>query len=195
MKKIFLALMLALATVGAQAQITAPVVEEKPETDARYLAGAVPEENGQVYLTRTIDVPASLSQAEVMQRLDAWLTRCTKDERMLSNQRLTQPAANVLHHNCVLELTFSKSFISHDFANINYVIVLTAQPGKVTMEMKRITYKYNDGNKMQKYSGEELISDKYALNKKGRLIYGYKKFRMKTIDLMDELAVSLQGVF
>jgi hypothetical protein len=196
MKKLF-TILLACATMSTSiAQITAPVIEEKPETDIRYMAGAVPEVNGKVVLTRTVEVPAGLTQQEVMNRVDAWLVRCTKDERMHYNQRLPKAADNELQHSYSMELTFSKSFLAHDFAELAYVLAVRHDGGQLIMEMSHINYKYNENNKLNKYTAEEMIVDKYALNKKKtKLIFGFKKFRMKTIDLLDELQVSLQNEF
>ncbi|MBR3028077.1 MAG: DUF4468 domain-containing protein [Bacteroidales bacterium] len=196
MKKLF-SILLACATMSTSiAQITAPVIEEKPETDIRYMAGAVPEVNGKVVLTRTVEVPAGLTQQEVMNRVDAWLVRCTKDERMHYNQRLPKAADNELQHSYSMELTFSKSFLAHDFAELAYVLAVRFEGGQLIMEMSHINYKYNENNKLNKYTAEEMIVDKYALNKKKtKLIFGFKKFRMKTIDLLDELQISLQNEF
>ena len=196
MKKLF-TILLACATMSTSiAQITAPVIEEKPETDIRYMAGAVPEVNGKVVLTRTVEVPAGLTQQEVMNRVDAWLVRCTKDERMHYNQRLPKAADNELQHSYSMELTFSKSFLAHDFAEMAYVLAVRYEGGQLIMEMSHINYKYNENNKLNKYTAEEMIVDKYALNKKKtKLIFGFKKFRMKTIDLLDELQISLQNEF
>ena len=196
MEKLF-TILLACATMSTSiAQITAPVIEEKPETDIRYMAGAVPEVNGKVVLTRTVEVPAGLTQQEVMNRVDAWLVRCTKDERMHYNQRLPKAADNELQHSYSMELTFSKSFLAHDFAELAYVLAVRYEGGQLIMEMSHINYKYNENNKLNKYTAEEMIVDKYALNKKKtKLIFGFKKFRMKTIDLLDELQVSLQNEF
>lgn len=196
MKKLF-TILLACATMSTSiAQITAPVIEEKSETDIRYMAGAVPEVNGKVVLTRTVEVPAGLTQQEVMNRVDAWLVRCTKDERMHYNQRLPKAADNELQHSYSMELTFSKSFLAHDFAELAYVLAVRYEGGQLIMEMSHINYKYNENNKLNKYTAEEMIVDKYALNKKKtKLIFGFKKFRMKTIDLLDELQISLQNEF
>lgn len=194
MKKLFLALMLAIASShNIDAQITAPAVEQRAETDARYLAGAIPVVDGHAQITRTIEVRPELSTEQVMQLMDQWLVRCTKDDRIRANQRLEPTPATCLQQMFTLELTFSKSFISHDFADVCYVLVLDAsQAGQVQMTMTRIYYRYNEGSKPVKYMAEELISDDIAINKKGKIVYGYKKFRIKTIDLMDELAASLQ---
>ena len=196
MKKIFTILIACATLTTSIAQITAPVIEEKSETDNRYMAGAVPEVDGKVVLTRTVEVPAGLTLQEVMNRVDAWLIRCTKDERMHYNQRLPKRTDNELQHSYSMELTFSKSFLAHDFAEMAYVLAVRYDGGQIIMEMSHINYKYNENNKPNKYTAEEMIIDKYALNKKKtKLIFGFKKFRMKTIDLLDELQISLQNEF
>ncbi len=196
MKKLLTLLVALITLTTATAQITAPVVEEKPDNDSKYMVGAVPEVDGKVVLTRTVEVPAGLTQQEVMNRVDSWLVRCSKDERMHFTQRLPKPADNELQQTYSLELTFSKSFISHDFAELAYVLAVRHTGNQLVMEMSHIYYKYNENNKLNKYTAEEMISDKYALNKKKtKLVFGYKKFRMKTIDFMDELQTSLQNEF
>jgi hypothetical protein len=196
MKKIFTILIACATLTTSMAQITAPVIEEKSETDNRYMAGAVPEVDGKVVLTRTVEVPAGLTLQEVMNRVDSWLIRCTKDERMHYNQRLPQRADNELQHSYSMELTFSKSFLAHDFAELAYVLAVRYEGSQLVMEMSHINYKYNENNKLNKYTAEEMIVDKYAMNKKKtKLIFGFKKFRMKTIDLLDELQISLQNEF
>lgn len=196
MKRSLLALVaLLLLVTSVSAQITAPAVEKRAETDSKYLAGAVPEHDGHCYLSRSVEVPAQLSQEEVMQRLQTWIDRCMKDERVMYHQPLPAPADNQMMHSVLMRLTFSQSMLSHDFSDMAYVIYLTSTPGKVVMNLERITYKYRDGEKETRYPAEEMISDGYALSKKGRLVIGYKRFRIKTIDFMDELQVSLQKMF
>lgn len=193
MKKIFFALLLALATVSIQAQITSPVVEARPETDQKYMVGAVPVIDGHATITRQLDVQPGTDAAQVMQIVDQWLQRCMHDDRVRYHQRLDAAQPATIQHSITMELTFSKSFISHDFADLSFVLQLDASvPGHVTMQMTRIFFRYNEADKPTKYAAEELISDEVAFNKKGKLIFGYKKFRLKTIDLMDELAISLQ---
>lgn len=195
MRKIFLALMLALATINyTQAQITTPTVEEKPDTDVKYQKGAIPVIDGHATLTREIEIGATLTNDELMQRLDVWMQRCMRDERVHYQKRLEAPRPLTIHQSVVFELTFSKSFISHDFSDMSYIIILdaAAKPGKVIMQMSRISFKYAEAEKPVKYLAEDMISDDTAFTKKGRIIRGYRKFRMKTIDLMDELAASLR---
>ena len=197
MKNLFTTLLFALLSLNAAtAQITSPVVEERPETDSKYMTGAVPERDGYVVLSRTIELPTGISKDEVMQRVSSWLDRCSKDERMHFAQRLPNPSDNEMQHTYSMELTFSKSVLAHDFCDITYVLAVRYEGTSLIMEMSRINYKYRENDRVNKYTAEEMITDKMALNKKKtKLIFGFKKFRIKTIDLIDELQISLQNEF
>ena len=177
--------------LSATAQITAPTVQPRSETDTRYMAGAVLEHGGYAYLTRTIETDKSAE--ELMPVLDAWLQRCMNDSRIEYQRRLAPKADNLLQHSVMIQLTFSQSFLSHDWADMSYVLTLEALPGKVVMNLERISYKYREGDDVVKYMAEEIITDSQAITKKGKLVLGYKKFRIKTIDLMDEFETSLRS--
>lgn len=196
MKKTLL-LILSLLTFGiTQAQITAPAVEEKADTDVKYLAGAIQEVDGKVEINRTIDLPAGMTNTEALSIIDQWLNRCVKDARVRREIRLPQPSDNAISHSFMMEITFSQSFLSHDWVDFNFVLTMTVADGKVGMKMQRLRYDYTENGKVTHYSGEELVSDKYALNKKKTKIFpSYKKFRIQTINLLDELQVSLEKEF
>lgn len=192
MRRVIFSLLLLVTFIVAQAQISAPASTEKPDTDPKYLAGAVIDDNGEAVLRRTVALAPGRSQSEVMNMLDGWLIRCMNDQRVRHSVRLEQPAANELQQHCVMELTFSQALLAHDFADLSYVLVLKAESNQVVMEMHKISYKYRGGDKVQKYAAEDMITDKVALNKRqDKMVLGYKKFRMKTIDFMDELQASL----
>ena len=180
----------------SMAQITTPAVEVKPDTDPKYLEGAVPVVDGLVVFTRTVSLPKDISHKEVMTKMEAWLDRCMKDDRIHESVRLPDSNSNQLQQTCTMEVTFSKSFLSHDFTEMTYVLSLTAEKNQIVIEMSHIYYRYRTGDKMEKYKAEEWITDEVALNKKHtKMIYGFKKFRMKTIDMVDEFQASLQKEF
>jgi colicin import membrane protein len=59
--------------------------------------------------------------------------------------------------------------------------------------MDNISYYYDEERQPQKYTAEEWITDRNALNKKGtKLLPLCGKFRVKTIDAFDEICSSLQ---
>ena len=56
------------------------------------------------------------------------------------------------------------------------------------MEVEKIRFNYREGK--EKYTAEEWIVDKYALNKaKTKLVRGLAKWRRKTVDFVDDLAL------
>ena len=193
MKRILSILLLLTTLIQASAQITAPTVTPKEDNDSRYLVGAVPEVDGNIVFTREIALSDGITPELAMAKASEWLNRIAQDERTLYHQELDQPADNMLRHSYILELTFSHSAFSHDFAHISYVLDVRIEGKKAWLSMSHITYKYTELNKTTKYRAEDMISDEISLNKKKDKIYpGYRRFRVKTIDLVDELQTSLQ---
>ncbi len=85
-------------------------------------------------------------------------------------------------------LTFTANFISLDQTQFSYVLEAKEQNGNASLTMSNLRYNYKQNNKMERYSAEEWIVDKYAVNKKHtRLLPITGKFRRKTIDRKNEL--------
>ena len=56
--------------------------------------------------------------------------------------------------------------------------------------MEKVRYSYREGK--EKYTAEEWITDKYALNKaQTKLVRGLAKWRRKTVDFVDDLAAGV----
>ena len=65
---------------------------------------------------------------------------------------------------------------------------MTCQPEKSVLEVEKIRFNYREGK--EKYTAEEWIVDKYALNKaKTKLVRGLAKWRRKTVDFVDDLCL------
>lgn len=78
--------------------------------------------------------------------------------------------------------------MSLDRTKILYQLTATCQPEKCTLEVEKIRFNYREGK--EKYTAEEWITDKYALNKaQTKLVRGLAKWRRKTVDFVDELAL------
>ena len=85
-------------------------------------------------------------------------------------------------------IVFRSSALSLDRTLTNYQITVTCKPGQCLMEIEKIRFSYRE---TERYTAEEWITDKYALNKsKTKLIRGLAKWRKKTIDFADELFAS-----
>ncbi|MDR2914413.1 MAG: DUF4468 domain-containing protein [Tannerella sp.] len=153
------------------------------DDDRKYLAGAVPEVDGKVVFTRNFDLPG-VDQNSIYEYVYNWL-----DNRMKANGNGSRIAFSEKEKGQIVAsgeeyLVFSNSALSLDRSMMSYNLVILCKPGKCEMQLERIRYNYEDN----KYTAEEQIADDVALNKKKTAIYrGYKKFRVKTIDYVDEL--------
>lgn len=203
MKRFFLLIALALGCAAAtQAQITAPVTENQASTenpDAKYLVPLPLEPTGQVYLERVLTLPEGTNAEETVAKLKDWMDRCMKDSRIISSTPVEAEEPNTLQMMVNQEIVFSQSFLTLDNGQMNYLLQTSVKDGKIILQMRRISFRYNGDNpdrKMLRISAEEYIADKVALNKKGdKIIRAYRKFRVKTVDLIDEYESSLKMAF
>lgn len=198
-RTLFAALVIAATCITTvNAQITGPAKTEAnspdaPKYAAKYLRGGVPEVNGKVVLSRDFDMPAGFDREATIEKISNWLVRCSKDDRMSQFSRLETTLPLTAQTFIIQKLVFSKSFISLDQCDLQYVLTVSVVEKGIHMEMSKIIYKYNENDKLNTYKAEEMITDKVSLRKNGLSIYpGYKKFRMKTIDLLDEYQTSLK---
>lgn len=160
------------------------------EDDSRYLAGAVPEENGKVVFSKTFNV-AGMSKQEIMQRTQAWMDGLLKSYQNTSRILLTDEENGNVVGNADHYLVFSSSGLSLDRARLQFMLTATVQPENLTLMLNRIRYVYNDTGKETTYPAEEMISDDFALNKaRTKLVRGVAKFRRKTVDYVDSLFLS-----
>lgn len=165
--------------------LTVQAQEKKNEKDdSQYLAGAVPEVDGKIVFTKEYQIPG-MSQEEIFNRVQKWLdTRLKKNE---NNSRIVY--ANEEKGQLVglgeEWIVFRSSALSLDRTEIQYQVSVTSQPEKCLMEIEKIRFEYREGE--EKYTAEEWIADKYALNKsKTKLVKGLAKWRRKTVDFMDD---------
>ena len=160
------------------------------QDDAKYLAGAVPVEDGYVTFRQTFKAP-SLSQKDIYQSMLLWATqKFQKNEQFPQNQLITQDeAAGELGAVGEEYLTFSSSFLSLDRTRIYYQCRVKCLPGECTVELSHIRYWYDEARDGGvRYSAEEIITDEHGLNKsKTKLARVVGKFREKTIDFKDQL--------
>ena len=156
--------------------------------DSKYLAGAVPEVDGKVVFSKEFSIPG-MSQEEIYNRMMEWLTgRLAKNENT-SRIVYTDEEKGLIVGTGDEWIVFSSSALSLDRTKINYFASIIALPEKCILEIEKIRFSYRDGK--EKYTAEEWITDKYALNKaKTKLVRGLAKWRRKTVDFVDELCLS-----
>lgn len=174
MKAFFFLLLLLPCTVIAQ---------ENP----KYLAGAIPEVDGKVVFKRSVSSP-QLSTYQIFAKIMKMAQERFKTDG--------DEKGRVLYSNpdkgsivCWGEeyMIFTQKALVLDRAQINFQVVYTCKEGVCEMEVSRIRYLYSPDTQKPIYA-ENWITDKYAYDqKRNKLIRGSDKFRIKTIDLVDNL--------
>ncbi|MBD9094232.1 MAG: DUF4468 domain-containing protein [Bacteroides oleiciplenus] len=177
--------LLVLLCVCLPATVFADQNKDKDD-DSRYLAGAVPEVDGKVVFTKEFSIPG-MSQEEIFKRMQNWM-----EARLKKNENTSRVVYTNLEEGQIVGtgdewIVFSSSALSLDRTKILYQLSVVCAPEKCTMEVEKIRYVYREGK--EKYTAEEWIVDKYALNKaKTKLVRGLAKWRRKTVDFVDDLA-------
>lgn len=190
---LFLVLFLACVPVSMIAQD-----KNDDDDDSRYLVGAVPEVDGKVVFSKEFSVPG-LSQEQIYERVLNWMTQRLKENKNVDSRVVySDPAKGMIAGVGEEWLVFKSSALSLDRSLLNYQITVACQPAKCLVEVEKIRYTYRE---KEKYTAEEWITDKYALNKtQTKLVRGLAKWRKKTVDFTDELfagvaqALSASGV-
>ena len=195
MKKIAIIAIVALSSLNLWAQDNTwerPEVEEtevsKEVKDAKYLKGAVPEVNGKVVFSTSINAPGKTAD-EVFDIVKTYLVKMTGEK---NQQAASLVVDNKEKHELGATfnewLVFKSNSIMLDQTRMLYVLKVRCSDGKANIEMTNIRYVYDEARKAMRYTAEEWITDKEALNKKGtRLLPVSAKFRRKTIDRKDFL--------
>ena len=195
MKKIAIIAIVALSSLNLWAQDNTwerPEVEEtevsKEVKDAKYLKGAVPEVNGKVVFSTSINAPGKTAD-EVFDIVKTYLVKMTGEK---NQQAASLVVDNKEKHELGATfnewLVFKSNSIMLDQTRMLYVLKVRCSDGKADIEMTNIRYVYDEARKAMRYTAEEWITDKEALNKKGtRLLPVSAKFRRKTIDRKDFL--------
>lgn len=198
MKKLAI-LLLALLPLYAWAQDNTWEKPEEEETtveeakvkvnpDAKYLKGAVPEMDGKIVFAKTIEAPGKTA-SETYAIVKKYVQKMVGEKNQISSQVITDEEAS--HHIVATFdewLVFKSNAIMLDRTQLLYVLQATCHDGKADISISRIRYFYGEGKEQQRYTAEEWISDKVAVNKKNtRLLPLSAKFRRKTVDRKDFL--------
>lgn len=182
MKKYMLVLLFSVA-LGAGAQ-----------TDKKYLAGAVPVENGYVEFKKSFDVPHK-SKQEIFQSLKDYTQKeLVEGPNRLNQARITEANAEegILAASMEEFLYFKRTAMVSHGTRFFYQLIYKVGEGKFDVEMRRIHYIYDgsEGTSMnaQDIPAEKWITDDEALVKKGTKLSRISgKFRRFTIDRKDQI--------
>ena len=186
MKKLLIAMMLAMPLAIAAQDNTWEQVQVNSQ-DQKYLAGAIPEVDGHVVFTKTINAPGK-SAKQIYELLRKDLQVMTKEPNQIEQSRLTLEDAD---NNRVVAsfqewLVFKNKPLNLDRTRFLYQIIADCKDGQADIKLNRIVYIYDEERDMTTYKAEEWITDQYGLNKKKtKLARVSGKFRRKTIDRVD----------
>ena len=197
MKKLFFT-MLALVPLTLWAQDNTWEINEeevvkkeakaKPKVDEKYLKGAVPEVDGKVVFSTSINAPGKTA-AQIYDILLQYMERMTKTTNQIQSKIITADADKHEITGAYQEwLVFKKTALSLDRTRFMYALNAQCSDGRADIKMTRIRYLYEEERSPQHMTAEEWITDKEAVNKKNtKLLPISGKFRRKTIDRKDFL--------
>jgi len=192
MKKLFFT-MLALVPLTLLAQDNTWEINEeeevkkeakaKPKVDEKYLKGAVPEVDGKVVFSTSINAPGKTA-AQIYDILLQYMERMTKTTNQIQSKIITADADKHEITGAYQEwLVFKKTALSLDRTRFMYALNAQCSDGRADIKMTRIRYLYEEERSPQHMTAEEWITDKEAVNKKNtKLLPISGKFRRKTID-------------
>lgn len=208
MKKMLMALVVALLPLcmaDAQGLFSNKEYAGGRQPRETYMQGAVPEVDGKVVFSKTF-YTNGMSKFDVYMKLTQWATfrYNPSTERGKWNDadyfkntefaRVLEASAEkgILKIQGNEEMVFTNKTLAKDTAIASYILMLTIEDGKVSAELRNISYTYSLTDTPQRIEAEDWITDKEAITKNNKLNRGSGKFRVKTIDLKDELFKEIQ---
>lgn len=162
--------------------------------EAKYLAGAVPVENGFVTFKKDFTATGK-SKAEIFAAIrDYTLSQIVEGDNHLPQSRFTalDEEEGIIAASIEETLYFRRSALVTHSTRFFYQLVYQIADGKFSVEMRRLHYLYDEataaGIPEQEMPAEKWIVDSEALNKsKTKLTRIAGKFRRYTIDRKDEI--------
>lgn len=172
----------------------------KENDDNKYLAGAVPETNGQVLFQQTFAVKGK-SKQQIYDVMKNYIIGLTKTENQLPKTKMVMddPNEGTLVARFEEWMIFKKKPLNLDRTRFRYMLTIQCEEGKCHMELTQIVYYYEEdmeGFNGKTYRAEEWINDANALNKaQTKLLWGSAKFRRKTVDRVEEIFAGAREAF
>ena len=192
MKKIFIAILMAMPMIAAAQDNTweriEQVTEEHENPDAKYLAeGAVPIVDGMVCWQTTINAPGKTAK-QIYEILFKQVDKMVKEPNQIANSAIVLNDTENYKFGAIFHewLVFKNAALALDRTQFNFQLIVKCEDGKADVKMTHITYDYDLERKPTHYVAEEWITDKFSVNKKRTKLYPISaKFRRKTIDRKD----------
>ena len=191
MKKILPLLIMLLTVSSASAQLFKgrDKTLDKPE----YQVGAVPEVIGKVVFEESF--AAKGDSKEILDKAQLWIKKRFAGADVIKHNIYEDEKPGTIIVKAEEYITFKKkAFVLHR-TRITYFLDIEAKDNACTMRMYRITYWYDEEYEGgEHFTAEKYITDNEAFNKgKTKLLKKPGMFRVKTIDLKNQLAADLKN--
>jgi hypothetical protein len=162
----------------------------------------VPEKDGKVVFSKVIETNKSISQEKLFKLLEKWAKNNYKgtDGKMRNMVALVDSVNGNIA--CLGDklFVFEDAFWKKDETNMIYQLVLKVSDNQCEVVVEKIKFRLFTGDKSRPIvylTAEEMISDEQAFNDDGEFKYNVGKFRVHTInfvnDLFDRVDVYLNG--
>ena len=165
--------------------------------DPKYLEGAIPtNENGKIEFTMQTDANGK-SAKQIYDLVYNYFSNLTQDKNNIASRvALVNPKENIIANTMDEWLVFSQSFLSLDRTEFRYLLVAQIADNSLAVTLSKIIYNYEEGRSTGfKEPAENVISDRYALNKKKNgLARIFGKFRKGTIDRKDQIFSDIKAL-
>jgi colicin import membrane protein len=163
MKKIIMVILLCLP-IAVSAQKVADI--------SKYLAGAVPTENGYVTFKQTFKVDGVNKEKTFLALMDYAQKQLVEGPDHLEKARITE--ADTLNGLVVVSmeeyLYFKRKAWTSDRVRFNYQLIFQVVDGGFSAEMRRLTYRYDDVPNAELRRAEDWIVDAVALTEDGKAL-------------------------
>ena len=214
MKSLILTLMVAMLPFCVNAQNTGIFGKKNTSTKVTdftpYMQGAVPVENGLVTFSKTFTATGK-SKEDLYRQIASWAS--ARYMPNIENGKWTDPDyfRNLAYSSVKVsgdssdpktqivcqgyeEIVFTNRILERDYAEIEYKLNIKINDGSVKATMTNIAYVYTFTSEKERVAAEAYITDETAFNKKGNFIKQNRKFRVKTVDLANELFSEIETV-
>lgn len=203
MKKLMIAMMLAFMPVcihTAQAQLFSKKNFKGKMEASAYMQGAVPEVNGKVEFNENFSTPGK-TKDQIFQKVLSWANLrfmpetergVWNDDNYYKNNEFSKVVSADKNTGVIVcqadeNIVFTNKTLAKDYTRVNYTLTIRVKDNGGEVTMNSIIYTYNLTENLERIAAEDWITDKEAISKKGGLLKGAARFRIKTVDLKNEL--------
>lgn len=203
MKKLMIAMMLAFMPVcihTAQAQLFSKKNFKGKMEASAYMQGAVPEVNGKVEFNENFSAPGK-TKDQIFQKVLSWANLrfmpetergVWNDDNYYKNNEFSKVVSADKNTGVIVcqadeNIVFTNKTLAKDYTRVNYTLTIRVKDNGGEVTMNNIIYTYSLTENLERIAAEDWITDKEAISKKGGLLKGAARFRIKTVDLKNEL--------